>query len=62
MEQHWELWAGAETSPVDPTDRVYLRYRDGIESKVRIAGDLRWAHNDLPDDIMMWRFSHHQGE
>jgi hypothetical protein len=62
MTAEWHDWPGAATPPVflTQTDRVYLRWRDGTESKtVRIVGQLRWAHENLPDDIMAYRFSHH---
>lgn len=42
------------------TDRVIVRYRDHSVSKVRIAGDLRWHHVDQCDDIVAWKFSHHE--
>lgn len=47
-------WSGGPC-PVDPEIRVYVRYRDEIESKVRIAGELRWEHVDLNDDIVAYR-------
>jgi len=58
----WNSWGEAELSKPDnlkDTDRVIVRYRDGIESKVRVVGDLRWSHEGLPDDIIAWHFSHH---
>lgn len=39
------------------SDRVYLRFRDGSDSKVRVAGNLRWEHENLPDDIVEWRLA-----
>ncbi|MGD9868942.1 MAG: hypothetical protein AB7U38_13160 [Hyphomicrobiales bacterium] len=44
-------WAGG-ARPLHPDARVYVTYRDGITSKIRRAGDLRWEHTDLPDDIV----------
>lgn len=35
--------------------RVIVTYRDGIVSKVRIAGDLRWQFQGLNDDIVAYR-------
>lgn len=34
---------------------LFPAYRDGTNSKVRRAGDLRWLHENLPDDIMGYR-------
>lgn len=63
MTGEWQVWQGGDVpNELAETDRVFLRYRDGIESKVRIVGDLRWSHDDLPDDIVAWRFSHHKGD
>lgn len=57
----WQEWAGGSMPDgLDIDDRVYLRYRNGDESKIRIVGDLRWIHENLPDDIIAWRFSHHK--
>ncbi|MGB3415736.1 MAG: hypothetical protein WBA36_03610 [Mesorhizobium sp.] len=50
----WHPWTGGEC-PVDPEALVILRYRDGIVSKIRIAGYLRWQHADLVDDILAYR-------
>lgn len=44
----------AKECPVKPEARVYPIYRDGTISKIRRAGDLRWQHMDLPDDIMSY--------
>lgn len=62
MDKEWVIWPGSETQPIFLTqnDRVYLRYRDGTESKIRIVGRLRWTHENLADDIMMYKFSHHE--
>ncbi len=44
-------WTGGE-SPLDPARRVIVEYRDGITSKIRRAGDLRWEHLWINDDIV----------
>lgn len=56
----WQTWEGKHDhpAPLTATDRVFLRYRDGSESKIRIVGDLNWKHRDVADDIMAYRFSH----
>jgi len=48
---------GAKYFPpyVSATDRVFVKYRDGNQSKIRVAGGLRWEWIDLPDDIMEYR-------
>ena len=51
----WTAWGGGAHCPVPVHARVFLVYRDGTESKVRIAGFLRWAHENLCDDIMHYR-------
>jgi hypothetical protein len=47
-------WAGGPC-PVEPEARVYVTYRDGIQSKIRMAGDLRWEHTGQTDDIVGYR-------
>jgi hypothetical protein len=57
---NWTDWDGSDRLPtgINPTDRVFVVWRDGTESKVRIAGELRWRHDALADDIMRYRYSH----
>ena len=46
-----QAWTGGEC-PLDPDRRVIVEYRDGITSKIRRAGDLRWEHLQINDDIV----------
>ena len=50
-------WSGGPP-PLAADARVYVTYRDGIHSAVRVCGDLRWEHMGLNDDIIAYRFSH----
>ena len=52
------LWDKSRGMYVKDTDRVYVRYRDGTESLIRVVGDLRWDHQNCADDIVAFRISH----
>ena len=42
-------------SPPPPTALVVVRFRDGLVSKARRAGTLRWTWDDINDDIIAFR-------
>jgi hypothetical protein len=55
MNEDWIQWDGGPMpADVDEETRVLLSFRDGQRSKIRRAGDLRWSHNALVDDIMAY--------
>lgn len=55
------LWGGGSL-PLPDNARVIVTYRDGITSKVRVAGGLRWEHTNLNDDIVEYRVVVEGGE
>jgi hypothetical protein len=53
METDWIKWTGGEC-PVGKDTRVDVELRNGGKQMVS-AGSLRWAHIDMPGDILAYR-------
>lgn len=46
-------WSGGDRpAGLEDETRVIVLFRDGIRSRIRRAGDLRWHHEGLCDDIV----------